>query len=925
MKKGLRVLKSILEHIVGTAIVLLSVFSNILKHVLMLITFCIVLASIAGCIIYVKVRPDFEEARQTAYEKLSSVNEDTFKMLSDTEVYDKDNNQVGLISAGHYEYTTIDKISKFVQNGYIAVEDRRYREHIGIDYVSIARAAVALVKHNGEVTQGGSTITQQVVKNSLLSQEKTFSRKAVELMIAPYIDTRFGKDKVMEYYCNTNYYGHRCYGIQSASRFYFGKDASDLELHEAALLCRISNSPAQYDPVNHPDKAIEGRNYVLDKMLKEQYITEEECNKAKEKPLEIVQEQGEGTKENYQTSYAIHCAAIELMKEDGFEFKYLFNNKDEYDEYTKQYKEAYNDKSDAIRAGGYKIYTTLDSNIQNIAQADLDSVLSKFQDTDNETGKYLLQGASVIVDNRTNSVVAIVGGRGTDDLFNRGYLAVRQPGSTIKPLIDYAPGFESGLYSPSTIVNDHKFEGGPSNSGGSYRGNISIREGLNRSLNTVAWQVLQDIGIETGLSYLGNMEFRNISYVDNHVPAVSIGGMTNGVRVVDMAKGYSTLANEGIYNERTCIKQIDFKDGTVYTDNSKSHRVYGEDTAYMITDVLKGTMDMPYGTGHGLDIDGQQAAGKTGTTNDSKDAWFCGYTKYYTMAVWMGYDKPRDMQGVYGATYAGKIWHDTMTKLHEGLAEVDWECPDTVYEGNVGHDGKETQYHTGHTDLFSSVGKIKAEQTIKERQEEAVNNKAETAVSEYEHWFINSVEDALSVNDKFEAVTTAINAVDDSDKRSELSKRVAEHKDEIDKSVLEWSSAIKEFEANKSEMDRQQRAEEAQKAEENRKAFEKSQAILKFNTALNNLKGAKYKDREQFNQTIIEIQTYLSDCEQYEEYKELAEKFNKAIDTYEALPTREEYEESERKKAEEQQMQVAQAHVEIQNRLNEFNDNVENN
>ncbi len=168
-----------------------------------------------------------------------------------------------------------------------------------------------------------------------------------------------------------------------------------------------------------------------------------------------------------------------------------------------------------------------------------------------DNGKYALQGAGVIVDNMTNSVVAVVGGRGTKtDVYNRAYLSARQPGSTIKPLIDYAPAFDTGEYYPARLVNDHKWENGPSNSGGSYYGNVSVREALNRSLNTVAWQILTDIGVDYGLNYLGEMEFQKLTYIDNDVPSLSIGGFTNGVRVVDMAKGYSTLANGGVYNDQ---------------------------------------------------------------------------------------------------------------------------------------------------------------------------------------------------------------------------------------------------------------------------------------------------------------------------------------------------------------------------------------
>ena len=285
------------------------------------------------------------------------------------------------------------------------------------------------------------------------------------------------------------------------------------------------------------------------------YLSNEDYEKAVSSPLKIVQKETEGTDENYQSSYAIHCAALELMKMDGFEFQYTFDNKEDYTLYSERYTAAYSEQSDRIRAGGFQIYTSLDSGLQAVLQTQIDASLSGFTELQ-ENGKFALQGAGVIVDNKTNYVTAIVGGRGADDPFNRAYLSARQPGSTIKPLIDYGPAFDTGEYYPTRMVNDHKWEKGPSNSGRRYFGNVTVREALNRSLNTVAWQILEDIGIDFGLSYLGEMEFQKLSYVDNQVPSLSIGGFTNGVRVVDMAKGYSTLANGGVYNDRTCIVKI---------------------------------------------------------------------------------------------------------------------------------------------------------------------------------------------------------------------------------------------------------------------------------------------------------------------------------------------------------------------------------
>ena len=315
------------------------------------------------------------------------------------------------------------------------------------------------------------------------------------------------------------------------------------------------------------------------------------------------------------------------------------------------------------------------------------------------------------MDNQSNYVVAIVGGRGEDDPFNRAYLSARQPGSTIKPLIDYAPAFDTGEYHPARMIDDHKWEDGPSNSSGSYHGMVTVREALNRSLNTVAWQILEDIGVSFGLQYLGNMEFQKITYIDNEILPLSIGGFTNGLRVVDMAKGYSTLANNGIYNNRTCIVSlVHEQQGDLIKElKDQAWQVYEEDSAYITTDILKGTLTEPYGTGRGLSLSGgMPAAGKTGTTNSSKDTWFCGYTRYYTTAIWVGYDIPRAMPGIYGSTYAGRIWKSVMDSLHEGKEPWDWEQPETV-EMRQDPD-------TGITDLVSITAELRARQILHDKE-----------------------------------------------------------------------------------------------------------------------------------------------------------------------------------------------------------------
>ena len=694
-----------------------AVFFKPIKVIFSIFLILMILGLGAGGIVYLKFGDEISACKERADQIVAQSKREDFSQPSDTRIYDSAGQVIGIINTGHYEYVPITEISENLQNAYIAQEDKRFYKHHGVDFIGLARAGVALIKNKGEITQGGSTITQQVIKNTYLTQEKSFIRKITEIFAAPQMEEKYSKADILEFYCNTNFYANRCYGVAKASLYYFNKEAKDLTVWEAATLAGISNNPARYNPVAHPEAALEKRNKIIDNMQKNGMLTEAECEEAKAQPLTVAKVTEEGTKETYQSSYAVHCAAQELMKNDGFEFEYTFADETAYNDYKERYQEAYQEKSDLIRNGGFEIHTSLDSTLQTQLQAGIDETLAKFTDV-SENGKYALQGAAVCIDNRTGYVVAISGGRGTDDEYNRGFLSRRQPGSTIKPLIDYAPAFETGYYYPSRIVNDHLFDKGPKNSGNKYYGEVSVREALNRSLNTVAWQVLADIGVDYGTSYLDKMHFVGLSYLDNWNTSMSIGGFTEGARVVDMARGYSVLANGGMYSNNTCISGIDSQyEGDLYQENQPEERIFTEDTAYMVTDVLKGTLNQPYGTGYGLGLP-IPAAGKTGTTNSSKDTWFCGYTRYYTTAVWVGYDTPKAMPGVYGKTYAGKIWYDFMKQCNEGLPAEDWVMPSTVAYYNVDSRGEKTSQETGKQDLFSSVAEQNARSNSKKWAEE---------------------------------------------------------------------------------------------------------------------------------------------------------------------------------------------------------------
>ena len=765
--------------------------------------------------------------------------------------------------------------------------------------VATMRAGVSLLKHNMEITQGGSTITQQVIKNNLLTQNKSYTRKIAEILLAPTIESKFTKAQIMEFYCNSNYYGNKCYGVGAASRYYFGKKCADLEPQEAAMLIGLSNSPAAYNPVLHPQAALKKRNRVLKTMCNDGVITPKEYKAAVKKKLNIKQLSEEGSSnETYVISYAIHCSAISLMEKEDFKFKYVFDSKEDYQKYNKTYSKAYSEKIESIRSGGYKIYTSINMKKQKKLQKSVDEGLAFNKEKDNDSGKYALQGAAVCVNNETGYVEAVVGGRGKNDQYNRAYLAARQSGSAIKPLIDYTPGFESGMYSPSTIVNDNKFANGSSNAGGAYYGSVHIREAVARSLNTVAWQVLDNISVKYGLSFLDKLHFHNISYIDNDNMALSLGGFTEGVRVVDMAKGFSTLANNGSFSDRTCVKKIEHvSDGVVYKNNNEKTQVYSEDAAWMMTDVLKGVFNESYGTGRKLKLEnGQICAGKTGTTNSSKDVWFCGYTKYYTTVVWAGYDTPRAMPGASGASIPGVIWKDYMDKIHEKLKPQDFTMPSTIslakYDsaGNIieGTAVAGSKTRPAGMDYFSkSILSEKAEevQVLKDKQ---YQKEVLAALKKFEKMYIKNIADYYDLENDYKKLTDMISSIVDDDVRTDYAIRARNKYDSLKDETVDWKKVVKAYE--KQQKEENERLAEKKKNDSQRALNNQiyKNRINLARTRIKRMHGYVYQPSNM--QLLIDsAKQALDACKGYAEYTSLKAMYDEYKAELENLPTKAEY------------------------------------
>lgn len=846
-------------------------------------------------IIIAKFYPEYKSIKQNAYEKLSNMTEDSFKRAGNTEIYDKDGNIIGKYGNEKYEYISFQDISKYIVNGYIAKEDRNFLNHHGVDYKAILRAGYSYIKHKGVITQGGSTITQQVIKNNLLTSEQTYQRKITEIMLARALEKQYNKNQIMEFYCNSNYFGNGCYGVQAASQYYFGCDAKDISLGNAAILVATSNLPNVYNPIVNYDLSLEKRNDVLDDMLTCQYISQEEYDEAVAEKPTIVKQQSSEIKETYLTTYALHCTALKIMKEEGFDFEYTYQTEQEYEEYKKDYDEKYNNTVEAVRSGGYKIYTSLNQDIQKKLQQSIDSNLSEFQERNENDEMYALQSAGVCVDNNSNMVVAIVGGRNNEGYYNRGYQAKRQSGSAIKPLLDYAPAINEGVVSCGTVVKDEEIsiDGySPLNANRKYIGDVSVRSALFNSINTIAVKLYTETGKETALSYLADMHFHSMSYADMIAPSIAIGGFTNGVAVDEMAKGYSTLANGGKYSENTCIyKIIDSNNEIIYQSDDATTEVFNEDTAFMMTDMMQQTFKENGGAGNKYQTDKQIYVGKTGTTNDTKDVWFCGYSAYYTTAIWIGYDTPREMENMQSATYPTKIWIDFMQDLHKNLAPKEFMIPNTVKLMNNQGGIKDIDYNKdvyesrpyGY-DYISMISYEKVQQRKKEEENKIILEEAKTAVEEFEQFQITSIEEAQSFADLYNETYEKVSKVSDDSEKESLMKRISYKYDLLSGEVVDkWNEAIDSYNQVAQE---QRNSENILKKQESIEAAEqnrKEQYINLVKWYIEKLNERTYYT-DYIKELVLGADEALSNCVGFDEYEELKQELDTAENYVMSLP-----------------------------------------
>lgn len=539
----------------------------------------------------------------------------------------------------------INKVPQNLQNAFIAAEDNRFYEHIGIDPIGIFRAIFANLTNRG-IAQGGSTITQQLAKNAFLSQEQTLKRKIQEAMLALEIEHKYSKKEILEMYMNQIYFGQGAYGIQTAAKTYFNKDVNELTLTQCAMLAGLPKSPNYYSPFNNLNEAKKRKNVVLDQMVKYGYVSAAEAEDAKNQDL--------GLSKSHQSKEADEYASF-------------------IDYVSQQVAKKYGD--DALYKEGLKIYTTMDVDKQHAAVRAMRNLPNNYTD---ENGLTQPQSAIVSIDPKTGHILAMVGGRGQDS-FNRASMAVRQPGSAFKPFV-YLTALQHDM-TPDTTMNDQPVTYGnwsPKNAGGSYSGTMTLSDALAHSVNTIAVQLADQVGTKNIIANAKKMGITTLDAKDDNL-AMALGGLTKGVTPLEMASAYGTFANKGVHVKPTAIVKILDRNGNVLEDASTLEkeetktRVMSEREAYEMTTMLEGVID--HGTGTAAAI-GRPAAGKTGTTDDNKDAWFVGYTPDIVTAVWIGDDTGSHSLGdIYGGTIPAEIWKDYMSSATSDESGGDFSAP----------------------------------------------------------------------------------------------------------------------------------------------------------------------------------------------------------------------------------------------------------
>lgn len=567
-------------------------------------------------------------------------------------------------------WVDIANVPENLTNAFIAIEDERFREHRGMD---IKRTFGAFIQWAlGNDSYGGSTITQQLVKNVTGDKDRSPIRKIQEIFRAMNLERKMSKDQIIEMYMNTIYFGSGCHGIQVAANHYFGKDVSELSVEECASLAAIVKAPTTYNPATNYENNKERRDVVLNKMEELEFITQDECDTAKAKETKVRDGATEAAQKNQDVKSYFIDAVIEDVIEDLMEKEKISES----------------DATTMLYTGGYKIYSTVDPKVQQ-------AVDKVYKSTSNFPSSSI-QSAMVVMDPYTGHIKGMAGGIGektTPRGLNRATHSKRQPGSAFKPVAVYAPAIEYNVITPATLINDAPLQIGdwkPKNSGGKFLGKMTARTAIERSQNIPAVKVMRELTPEKSFDFLTKKlgfttlveeEEVNGEIIGDQNLSTALGGVTYGVTVEEMTAAYATFVNSGMYNEPVTYTKVIDANGKVILENKVDNKkAMSEETAYIMSNMLTGVTTSSIGTGRSAKLSGILTGGKTGTTNSNKDRWFMGFTPNYVGGVWMGYDTPKAMSG---SNFCPRIWKKVMTEIHEGEEIKTIPVPDDVVKRTI--------------------------------------------------------------------------------------------------------------------------------------------------------------------------------------------------------------------------------------------------
>ncbi len=564
------------------------------------------------------------------------------------------------------EWCSLYDMPKNLYNAFIAIEDKRFYEHMGVDFLRTGKAVLNYVFGKEKQKFGGSTITQQLIKNLTGDNEGTPKRKIEEILRALQLETKLSKNEILETYLNVVYLSQNCYGVRMGADIYFNKDIEELTLAECASLAAIVKSPTNYNPYNNALNNYRRRKIVLKEMLNQGYITEVEYNDAINEDVIInsnIENENKSGVYSWYTETLINDVSKDLARKNKITI-----------EAAKR----------MILKGGLNIYSTIDPRLQQAVEKVYEGYKMHILP---QNGIYP-QSSCVILDPKTSDILAVVGGIGKKDsnmIFNRAISAKRPPGSTIKPLSVYAPAIEKGIINYSTVYDDTPVKKvndsfWPKNSPNKYRGLMPICYAVEHSVNTVAVKVLEDLGISNSIKFLDSLSINVDKELDNNASSLALGQLTNGETVLNLTNAYTTFANGGsVSKPRSYLYVTDNYGNVILENNSTSKKVLSNDSSAIITKMLQNVVKKGTASSVKLNNTNIEIAGKTGTSSNNEDRWFVGYTPDYVCGIWTGFDTPKPINSAINPSCS--LFNAIFNSIYLNEDEVsEFKVPDTIIE-----------------------------------------------------------------------------------------------------------------------------------------------------------------------------------------------------------------------------------------------------